>query len=134
MSVGRGTDAPLEIYGHPEYPDNMFSFTPEPKPGAGMNPKYKGQSCFGVDLRHIPLRFFTDNKMLILDWLIDAYHEMGDRDDFFNAYFVKLAGTDQLKQQIEAGKSKYIIRASWKKDLDQFKKIRKKYLLYPDFE
>ena len=70
----------------------------------------------------------------MLDWLIDAWKEMGKRDDFFNAYFVKLAGTAQLEQQIKAGKDKYTIRWSWKKDLEKFKEIRKKYLLYPDFE
>jgi len=134
MSVGRGTDFPFEVYGHPDYPDHLFSFTPEPKPGASVNPKYKGQSCYGVDLRNIPVRFLRDNKHLVLDWLIDAWKEMGKRDDFFNAYFVKLAGTAQLEQQIKAGKDKYTIRWSWKKDLEKFKEIRKKYLLYPDFE
>ena len=87
MSVGRGTDFPFEVYGHPDYPDHLFSFTPEPKPGASVNPKYKGQSCYGVDLRNIPVRFLRDNKHLVLDWLIDAWKEMGKRDDFFNAYF-----------------------------------------------
>ncbi len=134
MSVGRGTDFPFEVYGHPDYPDHLFSFTPVSKPGASMNPKYKGQICYGVDLRNIPLRFLRNNRHLVLDWLMDAYKEMGSRDDFFNAYFEKLAGTDQLRQQIEAGKDKYTIRWSWKKELDTFKNIRKKYLLYPDFE
>lgn len=134
MSVGRGTDTPFEIYGHPEYPDKLFSFKPESRPGASLHPKYEGETCYGVDLRNIPEKFIRDNKMLVLDWLIDAFHEMGDRQDFFNAYFDKLAGSDQLRKQILAGKNKYSIRASWKKDLDHFKTIRKKYLLYPDFE
>jgi uncharacterized protein YbbC (DUF1343 family) len=59
---------------------------------------------------------------------------MNKGKDFFNAYFVKLAGTDKLQKQIEAGVDKYTIRASWKKELEAFKKIRRKYLLYPDFE
>ena len=134
MSVGRGTDFPFEVYGHPEYPDHTFSFTPRSIPGAAPHPKYEGQTCYGVDLRNIPLRFLRDNGMLVLDWLLDAYDEMGKKEEFFNAYFDKLAGSDQLRKQILAGKDKYTIRASWKKDLEAFKKIRKKYLLYPNFE
>ncbi len=134
MSVGRGTDFPFEVYGHPDYPSHLFSFTPRSIPGAALHPKYEGKVCYGVDLRNIPLRFLRDNKHLVLDWVMDAYREMGKKTDFFKAYFDKLAGTDRLRQQIEAGKDKYAIRWSWNKDLDKFKKIRKKYLLYPDFE
>jgi len=134
MSVGRGTDFPFEVYGHPEYPNHMFSFKPEPKTGASSNPKYNGQVCYGVDLRNIPIKFLRDNKHLVLDWLLDAYKEMNKGEEFFNAYFVKLAGTDQLQKQVMDGKDKYTIRASWKKELEAFKTIRKRYLLYPDFE
>lgn len=134
MSVGRGTDTPFEIYGHPEYPEKLFSFTPVSIPGTALHPKYEGETCYGVDLRNIPERFIRDNKRIVLDWLLDAYKEMGSRPDFFNAYFDKLAGSDQLRKQILEGKSKYTIRASWKKELEQFKQIRRKYLLYPDFE
>jgi uncharacterized protein YbbC (DUF1343 family) len=134
MSVGRGTDFPFEVYGHPEYPNHMFSFKPEPKAGASSNPKYNGQVCYGVDLRNIPIKFLRDNKHLVLDWLIDAYKEMNKGEGFFNAYFVKLAGTDQLQKQVMDGKDKYTIRASWKKELEAFKTIRKRYLLYTDFE
>jgi len=133
MNVGRGTDFPFEIYGHPGYPEHLFSFVPRSIPGTSLSPKYKGQTCYGVDLRNIPLKFLRDNRHLILDWLIDAYKEMGNKKDFFNPYFLKLAGTDQLQKQIETGKDKYAIRWSWKKDLEKFMEIRKKYLLYPDF-
>jgi uncharacterized protein YbbC (DUF1343 family) len=134
MSVGRGTDFPFEVYGHPDYPMHNFSFTPRSIPGAALHPKYEGKVCYGADLRHIPLRFLHDNGKLVLDWLLDAYKEMGGKEDFFTGYFDKLAGSDQLRKQIFAGKDKYTIRASWKKDLEAFKKIRRKYLLYPDFE
>jgi len=134
MSVGRGTDFPFEVYGHPDYPNHGFSFTPEPKAGASSNPKYNGQLCYGVDLRNIPIRFLKNNKTLVLDWLLDAYKEMNKGEDFFNAYFVKLAGTDQLQKQIEEEVDKYTIRTSWQKEIEAFKKIRRKYLLYPDFE
>ena len=134
MSVGRGTDFPFQIFGHPDYPDTGFSFTPRSIEGAATNPKYKGKVCNGVDLSHIPFDFVHDNRRLVLDWLIDAYSSMKNTKDFFNAYFDKLAGNSTLREQIIAGKNKWIIYASWKKDIEDFKNKRKKYLLYKDFE
>jgi len=133
MSVGRGTDFPFQIFGHPDYPDTGFSFTPRSIEGAA-NPKYKGKVCNGVDLSHIPFDLVHDNRRLVLDWLIDAYSSMKNTKDFFNAYFDKLAGNSALREQIIAGKNKWIIYASWKKDIEDFKNKRKKYLLYKDFE
>ena len=134
MSVGRGTDFPFQIFGHPDYPDTGFSFTPRSIEGAATNPKYKGKVCIGVDLSNIPLDFMQSNHRLVLDWLIDAYSSMDNIDNFFNNYFDKLAGNSTLREQIIAGKSKWIIYASWKNDIKDFKIIRKKYLLYKDFE
>lgn len=134
MSVGRGTDFPFQIFGHPDYPDMGFSFTPRSIEGEAANPKYKGEVCNGVDLSHIPFNFVHNNCRLVLDWLIDAYSNMENKDKFFNNYFDKLAGNSILREQIITGKSKWIIYASWKSDIEDFKIIRKKYLLYKDFE
>jgi len=134
MSVGRGTDFPFQIFGHPDYPDTGFTFTPRSIEGAAVYPKYEGKVCNGVDLSHIPLDFVHDNRRIVLDWLIDAYSSMKNTEDFFNAYFDKLAGNNTLREQIIDGKSKWIIYASWKNDIKDFKIIRKKYLLYKDFE
>jgi len=134
MSVARGTDFPFQVFGHPDYPDTGFSFTPRSIEGAATNPKYKGKVCYGVDISHIPFDFVRDNRRLVLNWLIDAYSNMDDKENFFNNYFDKLAGNSTLREQIIAGKSKWIIYASWKKDIEAFKIIRKKYLLYKDFE
>ncbi len=133
MSVGRGTDFPFQVYGHPDYPATGFSFTPRSIPGASVNPKYLGKKCNGVDLQKFPKDFFHNNAGIVLDWLIDAYTQMENKDAFFNKYFVKLAGTKKLQEQIEKGTSPAAIRASWNKDLQEFQKIRKKYLLYHDF-
>jgi uncharacterized protein YbbC (DUF1343 family) len=133
MSVGRGTDFPFQVYGHPDYPATGFSFTPRSIPGASTNPKYLGKKCNGVDLQKFPKDFFHNNARIILDWLLDAYTQMENKDEFFNKYFVKLAGTKKLQEQIEKGTSPAAIRASWNKDLQEFQKIRKKYLLYHDF-
>lgn len=134
MSVGRGTGFPFQIFGHPAYPDRGFTFTPRSIDGAAANPKHVGKTCNGVDLSHIPIEFVRDNRRLVLDWLIDAYNSMENKEDFFNAYFDKLAGSSDLREQVIAGKNKWVIRASWKKDIEAFKIIRKKYLLYKDFE
>lgn len=133
MSVGRGTDFPFQVYGHPDYPSTGFSFTPRSIPGASTNPKYLGKKCNGVDLRKFPKDFFHNNATIVLDWLIDAYTQMGNKDAFFKKYFLKLAGTKKLQEQIEKGTSPAAIRASWRPDLQKFQKIRKKYLLYRDF-
>ena len=134
MSVGRGTGFPFQVFGHPAYPDTGFTFTPRSIDGAASNPKYLGKTCNGVDLSHIPFEFVRDNRRLVLDWLIDAYSSMDDKDNFFNKYFDKLAGSSDLREQVIAGKNKWVIRASWKKVIEAFKVIRKKYLLYKDFE
>ena len=134
MSVGRGTGFPFQVFGHPAYPDTGFTFTPRSIDGAASNPKYLGKTCNGVDLSHIPFEFVRNNRRLVLDWLIDAYSSMDDKDNFFNKYFDKLAGSSDLQEQVIAGKNKWVIRASWKKDIEAFKVIRKKYLLYKDFE
>lgn len=133
MSIGRGTDFPFQVYGHPKYEATGFSFSPRSIEGASVKPKYKGEVCNGVDLSTLPGSFFKDNSGIILHWIIDAYDQLKDEGDFFNAYFVKLAGTKKLQEQIENGVSANTIRAGWKVDLQKFQEIRKKYLLYSDF-
>jgi uncharacterized protein YbbC (DUF1343 family) len=62
------------------------------------------------------------------------YQACADKEKFFNDFFDKLAGTDELRLKIIAGKNEAEIRASWQEDIKAYKEIRKKYLLYPDFE
>ncbi len=133
MSVGRGTDFPFQVFGHPKYQTGSFAFTPKSMPGA-VHPKLENQQCFGMNLTGYA-RNFDKNKphQLNLDWLIYSFKEMPDKAKFFNNYFNKLAGNAKLQQQIIEGRSADDIRQSWQKDLDDYKKIRIKYLLYPDF-
>ncbi|GIV35112.1 MAG: hypothetical protein KatS3mg031_2647 [Chitinophagales bacterium] len=133
VSVGRGTDFPFQVIGHPQYAGRAFSFTPQSREGA-KNPPYKGIVCYGIDLRNIKVNYFAQRKSLDLSWLIEFYQKFPDKDNFFNAFFTKLAGTTELEQQIKAGKSEAEIRESWQPQLQEFKAIRKKYLLYEDFE
>ena len=130
VSVGRGTEMPFQIYGYPEFKNYDFEFTPKPIIGAAPHPKLEGKLCKGYDLRTDSTKI---NKIQ-LEWLIDAYNQLEKRDDFFISFFSKLAGTNQLQKQIEEGLNAKEIRDSWQTDLNTFKLLRKKYLLYSDFE
>jgi uncharacterized protein YbbC (DUF1343 family) len=133
VSEGRGTDSPFEIFGHPDLQNCSFTFIPESKPGAATNPRYMGEKCYGVDLRE--LRSSGDDRpgKIDLSWVIFAYNNYPDKDHFFTGYFDTLAGTSKLKKQIIMGMTGEEIRETWKEGLKAFQKIRKKYLLYPDF-
>jgi len=124
VSMGRGTEKQFQIYGSPFLTKTNFSFTPKPNFGA-KDPLYNGKECFGEDLTAYPKL-----KQLELKWLLKAYQNTSDKTKFFNGFFTKLAGTKKLQQQIESGTSEEMIRKSWVKDLEAFKKMRIKYLLY----
>lgn len=125
VSVGRGTNMQFQVYGSPYLDKTNFSFTPIPNEGAKY-PKNKNKVCYGEDLRDIkPL------IQLNLSWLIKAYQQTSRvKTKFWNNFFTKLSGTKKLQQQIEQGLSEKEIRMSWKQDLENFKKIRIKYLIY----
>lgn len=132
VSVGRGTEMPFQIYGHPNLPKNNAIFTPQSIKGASLNPPFKDITCFGKDLRSYAHDFQNHEKKLKLTWLIDAYNHLKNEDVFFNQYFNTLAGNAELRQQIENGMSETAIRKSWENDIKAYKKIRAKYILYPD--
>lgn len=124
VSMGRGTEKQFQIYGSPYLTKTNFSFTPKPNFGA-KDPVYNGVECFGEDLTSYPKL-----QQLELKWLLKAYQNTSDKTKFFNPFFTKLAGTKKLQQQIESGTSEENIRKSWVKDLEAFKKMRTKYLIY----
>lgn len=131
-SVGRGTDYPFSIIGYPGYSEGNYSFTPESRPGASLNPPYMGITCSGYNLRD-QVGEVKSNPGIRLEWLIKMYQVSLDKEKFFTDFFEKLAGTEQLRKQIEAGLTEAEIKASWKDGLDAFQQIREKYLLYHDF-
>jgi uncharacterized protein YbbC (DUF1343 family) len=131
ISEGRGTDAPFEVFGHPDLEGREFTFIPKSIPGKAVHPKSEGELCYGTDLRNMRDLEERDPE-LNLSWLIDAYRDFPDKGSFFITYFENLAGTDKLRRQIENGLSEEEIRASWQEDLEAFRKIRSKYLIYPD--
>jgi len=132
VSVGRGTETPFEVIGHPFLKGFSFSFTPENIKGMSQNPVYRGQVCLGLDLSNF---YSTHPKMkgrINLSWLTMTYKDLGSKPDFFNDYFDKLAGNSELRKQIMEDIPEMEIRKSWEPGLSKFKEIRKKYLLYPE--
>ena len=134
MSLGRGTDKPFCLLGHPDFQIGEEYFTPKNIPGVATNPPCLNKKCRGIDLTNLSLIIMKNNNFINVHLLIDAYANYPDKANFFTPFFDKLAGTKQLREQIIAGKTADDITASWREDLKKFKQIRKKYLLYPDFE
>lgn len=133
MSLGRGTEYPFQVVGHPLIKNTNFSFTPKSMPGA-QKPKLEGQTCHGYYLAEFGKEYIRDLGRIYIFWIIDMYQRFPEKDKFFTSYFNTLAGNKEFKEQIIAGKTEDEIRKTWEPGLQDFKKIRKKYLLYSDFE
>ena len=130
VSLGRGTDRPFEMYGHPAMKKGGYSFTPRSMPGA-KEPPQLGKLCYGVDLGNL------DNEEIIargidLSYLIDAYNQVGMGDKFFRSFFELLIGRGDIRKMIEEGRSADEIKATWAGDVEKFKKQRRPYLLYEE--
>ncbi len=131
LSLGRGTDTPFCVYGHPDMTDCDYSFTPRPCPGA-KNPPLNGQVCHGRQLNDVqPERII--NRGLDLSYVIDAYSNKGMKraPKFFTPFFDKLIGNSRVRKMIEAGHTADEIAATWRDEVEQFIKQREPYLLYP---
>ena len=131
VSIGRGTEFPFQVIGGTLTALGNFSFTPVNMPGVAVNPINMNKKCYGVDLRKIdPVPPFT------LSYFLDFFRKYPVEKDFLTneRWFNLLAGTDSLIRDIRAGKSEAEIVASWQEEIDRYKVIRRKYLLYPDFE
>lgn len=126
VSLGRGTNKQFQVFGSPDLDKDYFkfSFTPQPNEGA-KTPPQQGKLCYGRDLSKVDVKPGID-----LQYLIEAYNHTADKSKFFNSFFVKLAGTKKLQEQIEKGVSEKDIKASWSKGLEDFKLVREKYVLY----
>jgi uncharacterized protein YbbC (DUF1343 family) len=127
MSIGRGTQFPFQVIGYPDQTYGKFSFTPESIVGMAKYPKYENEKCYGVDLRNSKIL-----DQLELGYIIDHYRLWKKEEPFFTKYFNTLAGTDELRKQIESGMTEEEIKSSWQIDLNNYKTLRIKYLLYQD--
>lgn len=130
VSLGRGTDMPFEVYGHPEMDDRDFSFTPKSIDGA-KNPPQLNKQCYGRDLRGL-----DDDSIIArgvdLSYLIDAYKDLGMGDRFFTPFFEKLIGRGDIRGMIKAGMNAEEIKATWSGDVEKFRRQRAPYLIYPE--
>jgi len=143
LSEGRGTSKQFQVFGHPSLPKNLYSFTPNPNEGAKSSKLY-GQLCYGWDLSGTPEEVLAKvDEHVQLKWLMEAYRLFPQKDSFFlipksgnmeQSSITRLSGNNDLWQQIKNGTSEADIRKSWEPKLSEFKVIRKKYLLYDDFE
>lgn len=134
VSVGRGTDFPFQVIGMPGFEKGTFSFTPH-SVAAAKKPPFMDQECKGFDLRDSSIVILHEKK-IHLQWLLQLYRDCPDKSTFFESgnMFVLLSGGPELRKLMEEGKSEQEIRDSWAPGLEKFKAMRKKYLLYPDFE
>lgn len=139
LNEGRGTDYAFCIFGHPSLPKNLYKYTPTSREGA-KEPKLLNQICYGWNLYDTRKNIEKFEGKVHLKYLLDAYHLFPNKDSFWlvpakgQYFFDKLAGDDNLRKQIIAGKTEAEIKASWQPKLNAFKATRKKYLLYKDFE
>ncbi|MDD3405537.1 MAG: DUF1343 domain-containing protein [Paludibacteraceae bacterium] len=131
VSVGRGTNAPFQVYGHPNMLGYDFSFIPTSKTGA-QNPLQMGLKCYGRDLRTVPDNEEIFERGVDLRYLIDAYKNLHIGNHFFSPFFEKLIGVDYVRTMIKEGKSAEEIRAVWQNDVQKFKQQRTPYLLYKE--
>ncbi len=130
VSLGRGTDKPFEIYGHPDMKGRSYNFTPRSVAGA-KNPPQKDRLCRGVDLSGMSEEDAIAQG-INLEYLIDAYRDLGLGDKFFRSFFELLFGRGDIRKMIEDGKSADEIKATWAGDVARFKTQRRPYLLYKE--
>lgn len=135
VSIGRGTDSPFQLYGAPYFDSKLFKFTPKSSYGSKY-PKYKEVECFGKDLSTLSLDSLRNINALNFNWLVKSFKMSNEALDFFNKneFFNLLAGTDKIMNLIKGGANGFQIRETYQNEVEKFKLIRKKYLIYEDFE
>ena len=130
VSMGRGTDMPFEVYGHPDMRGREFSYTPQPNAGS-KTPPHSGKLCYGVDLRGVAdVDIWQEG--INLGYVVDAYRDLNMGDSFFTPMFEKLIGVDWVRRMIIEGYDAKDIESCWAEDVRRFKEQRRKYLLYSE--
>ena len=127
MSVGRGTQMPFQVVGHPDLKNMPFQFTPVSIEGMSKYPPHENKVCYGIDLRNEKMQ-----PSFTLKYLLQMYNAFPDKDKFFNdKNFDTHLGTSKLRQQIRQGMTEEEIRKTWSEGLKKYGEMRAKYLLYP---
>jgi uncharacterized protein YbbC (DUF1343 family) len=134
ISLGRGTNKPFQIFGHPSLTIGNYFFTPKPIKGVSENPPQNNKRCRGFDLTEEARKNLSSNNSFNISYLMNAYKHFPKEMKFFTSpdFFDKLAGNATLRWQIINGRTEQEIRDSWQPALEKFKKTRSKYLLYPE--
>ena len=133
LSIGRGTDFPFQVYGHPKLPESEFPFTFKPQSRReSVYPPQESNLCFGRDLRTANPEKLMDISKVDLQPLLHAFEHFPHKENFFISSFERLAGTSKLRKQIMEGMTEEEIRETWQQDLKEFIEMRKPYLIYPD--
>jgi uncharacterized protein YbbC (DUF1343 family) len=140
ISQGRGTYFPFTVLGNPLLKDkySAFSFTPVGIKGMAETPLHMNQVCYGLDLRNYDISQLRKSKKINIQWMKDMYNAYPHKEKFFDYTQSKemgnvdfRSGDSRFKEQIMAGVPEAEIRKSWEPGLSNYKKMRKKYLLYP---
>lgn len=136
VSVGRGTDFPFQIIGSPTTKNLKFRFMPHSMKGSDKHPLHQDTYCYGLNLSSEK----NISKGFSLQYVIQFYNYFQNltkhaEKEFFTRphWFDLLMGTNQVRLDILKDKSEEQIRSAWQKKLNQYKEIRKKYLLYEDY-
>ncbi|MBN1926328.1 MAG: DUF1343 domain-containing protein [Prolixibacteraceae bacterium] len=131
VSIGRGTPFPFQVIGYPDSSIGSFSFTPVSIKGVSEHPKHQGKTCYGTDLRNL-----SEIPQFTLKYFIEYFKKVGSPDLFWNSkqWIDLLSGDTLFYHQVNNGLTEAEIRKTWRTKLEAYKQIRKKYLLYPDYE
>jgi len=133
-SIGRGTDKPFECVGKPGIGIGDYYFKPKNIAGVADNALHAGKECRGFLLTAYGNNIAPYSNKINLFWLIELYAADSNKTVFFNNFFDKLAGTDKLRKQIIGGKTEEQIRETWQPELNAYREIRSRYLLYDNDE
>ncbi|MFI3248720.1 MAG: DUF1343 domain-containing protein [Rikenellaceae bacterium] len=131
ISVGRGTYEPFQIIGYPDPKFGDYTFTPKPLAGFEKNPLQNGVKCYGLNLREV-----TPPKGLSLSYFIDYMKLSGKSAGFISSVslFDRLVGDSNVRKMLIDGKSEEEIKATWADDLNEYRNMRKKYIIYDDYK
>ncbi len=138
ISQGRGTYFPFTVLGNPDLKGKYsFSFTPVSIENMAKTPLHMNKTCYGMDLRTYDVARLRKSGKINIQWMIEMYKAYPYKEKFFDykqskemGNIDKLAGTTEFKKQIQAGMSEQAIRKTWEKGLEDFKQMRKAYLIY----
>jgi len=140
VNHGRGTMYPFTVLGAPYYKGiYSFSFTPRSIKGMAESPIFMDSVCYGIDLRNYDVNKLVQSKKINLEWIMELYKNSPEKEKFFDSKLSKQMsrielqiGHKDFRRQIMEGVPESEIRKSWEPGLSNYKKMRQKYLLYPD--